>query len=58
MDSQGFGEDARSWQLEPAGEDLVARTLRDIDDRSKSDREVLLSALLCGAWPTPRSQLQ
>jgi hypothetical protein len=58
MEFDGFGEDQGAGPLAPADEELVGRTLRDIDGRSSSDREVLLSALLCAAWPAPRSQMQ
>jgi hypothetical protein len=53
-----FGEDPDSGQLGHYDEELVARTLRDIDERSASDQDVMLSALLCAAWPTPRCQRQ
>jgi hypothetical protein len=58
MDFGRFGEDSDSDQFESLDEELVARTVRDIDDRSGSDQEVLLSALLCAAWPAPTSQMQ
>jgi hypothetical protein len=58
MDSDGFGEDMGAGPLERVDAELVARTLRDIDRRSSADQEVLLSALLCAAWPAPRSQMQ
>ena len=57
MDFEGFGEDPRSSRLEPLNERLLARTLRDIDERSREDNEVLLSALLCASWPTPWAQI-
>jgi hypothetical protein len=58
MDFDRSGEDPGSDQLEPVDAELVARTLQDIDERSWSDQEALLSALLCAAWPAPRAQMQ
>jgi hypothetical protein len=35
---------------------LVARTKRDIEQGSDESREVLLSDLLCAAWPSGPAQ--
>jgi hypothetical protein len=37
---------------------LVRRVLASIDDMSREGADVLLSDLLCAAWPTPRAQAQ
>jgi hypothetical protein len=37
---------------------LVVRTIDDIDERGDEDRDALLSALLCAAWPGPLAQDQ
>ncbi len=47
------------WQLDSASAAaLVVRTIDDIDERSDEQRDALLSALLCAAWPGPRAQDQ
>lgn len=38
--------------------DLVERTIRDIDASNLAEIDVLLTDLLCAAWPTPRAQSQ
>jgi hypothetical protein len=37
---------------------LVRRTVATIDDMIREGADVLLSDLLCAAWPTPRAQRQ
>ena len=37
---------------------LLARVIRDIDQSTEAHRDVLLSALLCAAWPTRPAQDQ
>jgi hypothetical protein len=37
---------------------LVARAISDIDGSGEVDRDVLLSNLLCAAWPTRPAQNQ
>jgi hypothetical protein len=58
MDFENPSQDPGAGRLVPADEQLVARTVREVETRSESDVEVLLSVLLCAAWPAPRSQLQ
>jgi hypothetical protein len=59
MDSERPEERAAAWWIvqvpTPA---LVKRAVRDIDSRSQGERDILLSRMLCTAWPAPRSQLQ
>ena len=38
--------------------DLVGRTIRDIDASDVAEIELLLTDLLCAAWPTPTAQSQ
>jgi hypothetical protein len=38
--------------------DLVSRTVRAIDASGVSEIDVLLTDLLCAAWPTPKAQSQ
>jgi hypothetical protein len=38
--------------------DLVGRAIRDIDASGMAEIDVLLTDLLCAAWPTPRTQSQ
>lgn len=38
--------------------DLVERVMHDVDSRSVTEIEVLLTDLLCAAWPTPVAQCQ
>jgi hypothetical protein len=52
MESEDWPLDAR-----PSTE-LVARVVRDLDRRSELDRDILLSDLLCAAWPTGPCQDQ
>jgi hypothetical protein len=52
MESEGWPLDALS------AAELVARVVRDLDHRSAKDSDVLLSDLLCAAWPTCWSQDQ
>lgn len=40
-----------------AGE-LVHRAVRDIDANGTTESDLLLTDLLCAAWPTPRAQAQ
>jgi hypothetical protein len=37
---------------------LVRRAVRDIDRKGVAESDVLLTDLLCAAWPTPRTQHQ
>jgi hypothetical protein len=37
---------------------LVARVVRDIDASGAAQSDVLLTDLLCAAWPTERAQSQ
>jgi hypothetical protein len=48
-----------SWPLGEADAiTLVARVAREIDDRSSECNDVLLSDLVCAAWPSRPSQDQ
>jgi hypothetical protein len=38
--------------------DLVERVMQDVDTKSVSEIEVLMTDLLCAAWPTPIAQSQ
>jgi hypothetical protein len=38
--------------------DLVERVMQDVDTRSVTEIEALLTDLLCAAWPTPVAQCQ
>ena len=38
--------------------DLVERVMQDVDTRSVTEIESLLTDLLCAAWPTPVAQCQ
>jgi hypothetical protein len=50
---------AEPGQLDVAGgAGLVQRAVRDIDASDVAEVDVLLSDLLCAAWPTPRAQSQ
>jgi hypothetical protein len=55
-----FSEEPRSESrsLGVSAPELVARAVRDIDGRDDFRRELLLSALLCAAWPAAMCQLQ
>ncbi len=47
------------WPLDAASAaELVARLIEDIDHSGEEDRDILLSDLLCAAWPNPCSQSQ
>jgi hypothetical protein len=47
------------WRLDPAMTvALVARVIRDLDHRNEEESDVLLSNLLCAAWPTCWAQHQ
>jgi hypothetical protein len=52
FDSEGWPLDAVSAGV------LVALVVHDLDHRSKEDGDVLLSDLLCAAWPTCWAQDQ
>jgi hypothetical protein len=52
MDREGWPLDAASAAA------LVARVSRDLDCRSEEDVDILLSDLLCAAWPTCWAQDQ
>ena len=41
-----------------SAEDLVCRSVRAIDACGMKEADVLLSDLLCAAWPTSRAQSQ
>jgi hypothetical protein len=50
---------SEGWPLDAASAaSLVARVVRDIDRRYDEDVDVLLSDLLCAAWPTCWAQDQ
>jgi hypothetical protein len=49
--------DDRSGDTGSAPE-LVARVIRDLVERTDYERNLLLSDLLCAAWPTHRCQDQ
>jgi hypothetical protein len=64
---RGIGEtmqgDRRESETGPArdlasAQDLVCRTVRAIDACGMREFDVLLSDLLCAAWPTNRAQSQ
>ena len=64
---RGIGEtmqgDRRESETGPASDlasavDLVCRTVRAIDACGMREVDVLLSDLLCAAWPTSRAQSQ
>ena len=64
---RGIGEtmqgDQRESETGPASDlasaaDLVCRTVRAIDACGMREVDVLLSDLLCAAWPTNRAQSQ
>jgi hypothetical protein len=38
--------------------DLVERVMQDVDSRSATEIETLLTDLLCAVWPTPVAQCQ
>jgi mitochondrial fission protein ELM1 len=38
--------------------DLVERVMQDVDSRSLTEIDTLLTDLLCAAWPTPLAQCQ
>jgi hypothetical protein len=42
----------------PDGAELVDRMVRSIDACGVPESDVLLTDLLCAAWPTPRAQSQ
>jgi hypothetical protein len=47
------------WPLDAvSAASLVARALDDLDSRSEEQSNILLSDLLCAAWPTCWSQDQ
>jgi len=47
------------WPLDRASATaLVARLIHDIDHSGEEERDILLSDLLCAAWPSPCSQGQ
>ena len=47
------------WPLDAASAAaLVARVIDDVDQRKEEDSAVLLSDLLCAAWPTSWAQDQ
>ena len=47
------------WPLDAASATaLVARVIHDIDHSGEEERDILLSDLLCAAWPSPCSQGQ
>jgi hypothetical protein len=52
MESDGWPLDAVSAAA------LVARVIREIDQNSAEHRDVLLSDLLCAAWPSRSAQNQ
>jgi hypothetical protein len=52
MGSEGWPSDAAS------SASLVVRAVDDIDHRREEEANVLLSDLLCAAWPTCRAQDQ
>jgi len=52
MDHEGWPLDAASAAA------LLARLIRDIDRSGEEDRDILLSDLLCAAWPNPGCQTQ
>jgi hypothetical protein len=48
-----------SWPLDAvSAAELLARVIRDIDQSSEQNRDVLLSDLLCAAWPSRWAQDQ
>jgi hypothetical protein len=48
-----------SWPLDAvSAAALLARVIRDIDQSSEEHRDVLLSDLLCAAWPSRSAQNQ
>ena len=64
---RGIGETMQGDQRESetgaasgfaSAEDLVCRTIRAIDACGMTEADVLLSDLLCAAWPTSRAQSQ
>ena len=59
MDAEHFDDSSASGRREetcsPA---LVERVVRDISKRTPAEHDILLSDLLCAAWPAPRSQMQ
>jgi hypothetical protein len=55
----GYMMEPDGWQLDSASAAaLVVRTVDDIDGRSDEQRDALLAALLCAAWPGPQAQDQ
>jgi hypothetical protein len=50
---------SQDWPLDAASAAaLVERVICDLDDRSDEDSDVLLSDLLCAAWPSCWAQDQ
>ena len=59
MDAEHFDDSSASWWREEAcSPALVERVVRDISERTPAEHDILLSDLLCAAWPAPRSQMQ
>jgi hypothetical protein len=52
-------QEADTWPLDALyGTALVARIVRDMDEDNHERGEVLLSDLLCAAWPSPATRDQ
>jgi hypothetical protein len=52
-------QEADTWPLDAVyGTALVARIMLHMDEDSDERREVLLSDLLCAAWPSPATRDQ
>jgi hypothetical protein len=56
---EGERGDAKTGAVDVARTlDLVERVMQDVDTRSVTEIESLLTDLLCAAWPTPVAQSQ
>jgi hypothetical protein len=56
---KGDGGDSETTPVNAARTvDLVERVMQDVDTRSVTEIEALLTDLLCAAWPTPVAQGQ
>ena len=57
-DGRGSGNSEGGTSNIASDANLVARAVRDIDDKGTAQRFVLLDDLLCAAWPSERGQRQ
>ena len=58
VDAERSPEDSAPSRRDESSHALVERVVRDIDGRGEAGHDVLLSDLLCAAWPAVPCQLQ